>query len=287
MQNAIVETGLSEGSRSAELETWSPGLGGERVVEDVHYGWLMRDHLARYRFASRYCQRKRVLDVATGTGYGAHIVRKQGAADVVAVDREQAALDYAAQRYGTDGLRWVRADAYALPFDAEFDVVVSFETIKHLRDPEQFVRECRRTLKPGGTFLVSTPLNVGGPFVSDYHELEFTRAEFQSLLSRHFSQVHLFGQRRELSLQLKPLGDLPMRYWTSKIQYGHGNHNWFTFIDRINKAPTMILSHLLGLGESFRAQIRPIDEPTRQSSLLNPHYYVMLGVCRANPIPRH
>jgi SAM-dependent methyltransferase len=282
MQSATVDTALSPAAGPAESEAWSPGLGGERVVEDVHYGWLMRDHLARYHFAARYCQRKRVLDVATGTGYGAHILREEGAREVVAVDREQAALDYAAVRYGTDGLRWVSADAYALPFAAEFDVVVSFETIEHLKDPEQFVRECRRTIKPGGTFLVSTPLNVGGPFVSDYHELEFTRTEFQALLERHFSQVHLFGQRRELSMRIKPLGDIPMRYWTAKIQHGRGNHNFFTLIDRINKAPSMLVSRLMGLGESYRAEIRPIDEPVRQSSFLSPNYYVMIGVCRAS-----
>src|SRR5207244_3069057 len=73
-------------------EKWTPNLGGERVVEDIHYGWLMKDHLARYHFAAPYCADKRVLDVATGTGYGANILRKQGAAEVVAVDREQAAL---------------------------------------------------------------------------------------------------------------------------------------------------------------------------------------------------
>jgi hypothetical protein len=127
---------------------------------------------------------------------------------------------------------------------------------------------------------VSTPLNVGGPFVSDYHEIEFTRPEFQALLERYFPLVHLFGQRRELSMRIKPLGDRPQRYWNSHIQHGQGNHRWFTLLDRMNKAPNMLLSWMLGLGESFRTEIRPIDEPIRRSSLVNPHYYVMIGVCR-------
>jgi hypothetical protein len=55
-------------------EEWEPHLGGERVVEGIHYGWLMKDHLARYHFAAQYCRGMRVLDVATGTGYGANIL---------------------------------------------------------------------------------------------------------------------------------------------------------------------------------------------------------------------
>jgi 2-polyprenyl-3-methyl-5-hydroxy-6-metoxy-1,4-benzoquinol methylase len=269
-------------ARSHSAPAWTPSLGGERVVEGIHYGWLMRDHIARYHFAAKYCQRKRVLDVATGTGYGAHILRTRGANEVVAVDREQEALAYASSRYGSDGLRWVDSDAYALPFDSEFDIVVSFETIEHLKEPERFVRECRRVVKPGGTFLVSTPLNVGGPYVSDYHELEFTRREFEALLGRYFSTVHLFGQRRELRTPVRLLGEWPDRYWRSHIQHGRGNHRLFTWMDRLNKAPNAALAWMWGLGDSFRAQIREIDEPLRGSSLLCPNYYVMLAVCRAH-----
>jgi ubiquinone/menaquinone biosynthesis C-methylase UbiE len=240
----------------------------------------MRDHLARYHFALPYCRGKRVLDVATGTGYGANILRKGGAAEVVAVDREQRALDYATQRYGTDGLRWVNADAYAVPFGTEFDVVVSFETIEHLKEPERFVIECKRLVKPGGLFVVSTPLSVGGPMCSDFHEREFSREEFEDLLHRHFPRFELFGQRRELSMMIKPLGEIPDRYWRRNLLKGRGSHNLFTVMDRLNKAPNILAAWAMGLGDSFRSKIRPIDEPTRNSPLLKPHYFIMIAVCR-------
>jgi SAM-dependent methyltransferase len=270
--------------RSADAEAlspapWTPHLGGERVVEGIHYGWLMRDHLARYEFAVERCREKRVLDVATGTGYGASILRRNGAREVVAVDREQGALDYAAQRYGTDGLSWVNADAYQLPFEREFDVVVSFETIEHLKEPERFVRECKRLIKPGGLFIVSTPENVGGPYCSPYHELEFTRAEFRTLLERHFPCVDLLGQRRELSMAVRPLGDLPERYWWSHVESGRVDMRLFTLLDRFNKAPNLFLAWLCGMGERYRRAIRPIDEPVRESVLLKPHYFAMIAIC--------
>jgi 2-polyprenyl-3-methyl-5-hydroxy-6-metoxy-1,4-benzoquinol methylase len=266
-------------AESVAPDRWTPDLGGERVVEGIHYGWLMRDHLARYEFAVELCRGKRVLDVATGTGYGASILRRSGAREVVAVDREQGALDYAAERYGTDGLRWVNADAYQLPFEREFDVVVSFETIEHLKDPERFVRECKRLIKPGGLYIVSTPENVGGPFCSIYHELEFTRAEFRALLGRHFPRVELLGQRRELSMALRPLGNLPERYWHSRIRSSSFSARLFTVLDRVNKAPNLALAWLCGMGDRYRRRIRPIDEPLRESALLRPHYFAMIAIC--------
>jgi len=242
----------------------------------------MKDHMARYELASEHCTGKRVLDVATGTGYGANILRKRGAAEVVAVDREQAALDYGRERYGEDGLQWVNADAYALPFDKEFDVVVSFETIEHLTEPERFVEQCKSVLRPGGTYLVSTPVNTGGSFVSPYHELEFSVDEFRGLLTRHFPSVKILGQRRELSMAIKPLGNLPWRYWNKTFESGQGSHKLFTLMDRVNKVPNYLLAWAMGLGEKVREQTKPIDEPIRKSFLLKPQYYVMIGICKVD-----
>lgn len=260
--------------------TFEAGLGGERVVEDVHYGWLMRDHMARYEFMAPWCQGKRVLDVATGTGYGANILRRNGASEVVAVDRNQGALDYAADRYGGDGLVWVFGDAYDLPFQREFDVVVSFETIEHLKEPERFVVQCKKALKADGMFAVSTPENVGGPFVSEFHELEFSREQFRVLLERHFSSVDLMGQRRELATPIRPLGSVPERYWQRILDQRRGSHKMYTILDRLNKAPNHVLAGLRGYREPWRRQILPIDEPIQVSRFLKDQYYVMIALCR-------
>jgi SAM-dependent methyltransferase len=262
--------------------TWTPNLAGERVVEGIHYGWLMRDHLARYQFATKYCRRRRVLDLATGTGYGASILRKYGAREVVGVDCDPGVLSYAKERYGTFGLDWVRADAYELPFEAEFDVVVSFETIEHLKDPERFVAQCRKALKPGGLFIVSTPESAGGPMCSAFHEFEFTRNEFAELLETNFSHFELFGQRRELAEAIRPFGNLPQRYWDANVRSKRYSHTLYTLMDRLNKLPSHLLAWASGLGESYRQRIVPIDEPIRYSPLLKENYFAMIGVCRTD-----
>jgi SAM-dependent methyltransferase len=44
-----------------------------------------------------------------------------------------------------------------------FDTVISCETIEHLADPVQALRELHRVLRPGGCLLLTTP-NYFGPF---------------------------------------------------------------------------------------------------------------------------
>lgn len=45
-----------------------------------------------------------------------------------------------------------------MPFaDATFDAIVSVEGIEHLENPTQFLRECRRVLRPGGLLFLTTP----------------------------------------------------------------------------------------------------------------------------------
>lgn len=68
--------------------------------------------------------------------------------------------------YGADGaqvchergLPVMRADATKLPLaDNSLDLVTAFDVLEHLEDDDACVREVRRVLKPGGTFLVAVP----------------------------------------------------------------------------------------------------------------------------------
>ncbi len=49
------------------------------------------------------------------------------------------------------------ADALKMPFEGNsFDLVWSLESGEHMPDKQQFLQECYRVLKPGGTLLVAT-----------------------------------------------------------------------------------------------------------------------------------
>ncbi len=102
------------------------------------------------------------LDVCCGTGAAMRVLRPLCRERVVGVDLSQGMLDEARRRLadapGTAPLEFVRADALALPFSAEFDVVTSFGAFGHIleEDEPRLVEGIARALRPGGRFLFVT-----------------------------------------------------------------------------------------------------------------------------------
>ena len=121
---------------------------GERLLPEHHGGQLVHaEHLARYRLAAQLAPGRRVLDCACGEGYGAALMAAAGAKSVTAADIDQATVDHVRDRYGIDAHR---ADVRCLPFeDGAFDLVVSFETIEHVQEPERALDELARVRAPG------------------------------------------------------------------------------------------------------------------------------------------
>src|SRR5918912_1032085 len=58
--------------------------------------------------------------------------------------------------------------------------------------------EAARVLRPGGVFVASTPRADKTTTSPDnpFHRVELSRADFESVLRRFFSEVELYGQRR-------------------------------------------------------------------------------------------
>jgi ubiquinone/menaquinone biosynthesis C-methylase UbiE len=102
---------------------------------------------------------KTVLDVATGGGHTALAFALAGA-QVTATDLTPemvAAARAFVQANGGEGVRLGVAPAEDLPFaDAGFDLVTCRIAAHHFADPERFVREAARVLKPADSCCWST-----------------------------------------------------------------------------------------------------------------------------------
>jgi SAM-dependent methyltransferase len=123
-------------------------------------------------------------------------------------------------------IRFANVDLNAgLPFKSEqFDAIFSGEVIEHLLDTESFIRECHRTLKKGGLFVLTTPnllywqnvveFVLGNQFYYvDYRQGQEGHVRY--FVPKTLSQVLT---RQGFAIErLTTLGDIGARRWSLKV----------------------------------------------------------------------
>lgn len=121
-------------------------------------------HIARYQWAATFVRPgDTVLDAACGLGYGSYLVQcGTMAAKTMGIDGSRYAIDYASVNF-TPMVTNLTFSEGMLPEvlnsipDNSIDVVISFETLEHVREPEHVLAEFNRVLTPGGRVIVSVP----------------------------------------------------------------------------------------------------------------------------------
>ena len=173
-------------------------------MPDVQHGEVVHaEHLVRYLVAAELAPDRRVLDAACGEGYGTSLLASAGARSAVGVDLDESTIAHAAVRHA--GTEFVRGDVRQLPFEeGAFDLVVSFETIEHVRDAGAVIDEFRRVLAGDGLLLASTPNKHRYLVENEFHEREFFHEEFLELLRGRFPIVEPMLQHNWLTSAVLP-----------------------------------------------------------------------------------
>lgn len=119
-----------------------------RASDRDHFLWL-RDHgLADF-------ENRTILDLGCGSGYLCSQAAAAGAKLAVGVDIESPPLASSTWRYLSTNLD---QDTWPETVGAtEFDLVLAFDIIEHLRSPVAFVEGCRALLRSGGRLVLTTP----------------------------------------------------------------------------------------------------------------------------------
>lgn len=74
-----------------------------------------------------------------------------------------------------------------------FDIIVSFETIEHVPNDLDLLKEFHRILRPGGILVCSTP-NEWPIKIATHHVREYNKDSFCRLLNNYFELDGLYNQ---------------------------------------------------------------------------------------------
>lgn len=167
--------------------TEAPGIGATKEQLSMLY--------TRYQWAAHRSNDKDVLEIACGTGQGLGYIA-QTAKKVVGGDIDEKNLQSAKQYYkNRPNIEICKLDAHQLLFpEKSFDIIIFYEAIYYLQQPEQFLKECQRLLRSSGELLICTVNKEWSDFnPSPFSTHYFSAKELSQLLKKYQFKVDLFG----------------------------------------------------------------------------------------------
>lgn len=147
-------------------------------------------HLERYVWACLYCHKKRVLDVGAKDGYGSHLL-STFAEHITIADIDMWRLDKAEAMYKF----LCAADIQVVDFEKEFpkgkyDVLVAFDVIEHLENPDFFMQNVVEHLEEDGLLLFSVPHMIE----NEVHKVLFDEQKIKDLVGKYLKMEEFYIQ---------------------------------------------------------------------------------------------
>lgn len=97
---------------------------------------------------------KHILDIGCASGTMTQKISQILNGNITAIDAYPSAIKSAKKKYPK--INFIVADAHKLPFKSNyFDIVISYETLEHLINPTQALKEIRRVLKKEGKAIIA------------------------------------------------------------------------------------------------------------------------------------
>jgi len=151
-------------------------------------------HVERYALLRQYCA-GHVVDIACGSGYGSHLIATNpDVTHVTGVDLDADAIAHAQRHFASPRVTFQRASVADFTSDRAIDLVVSVETIEHLKDLSLFGDFLARNRV--GRFIITYPSKKTTHYNKfHFHDLNVTQVKklfAKYRLERQFNWEHEF-----------------------------------------------------------------------------------------------
>ena len=141
----------------------------ERITNDPIFNEARQSHEYRYQIIGKLTEpTDKIVDMACGTGYGRMFLKGK----YIGVDKE-------------DLCQNIVADLNTWTPDFDYDVAISFETIEHLKDYTQLVKNLKKAKR---LIALSTPI-VPTKHRNEYHLQDFTVEQVEEMF-KEFKLVY-------------------------------------------------------------------------------------------------
>lgn len=253
---------------------------GERFVPGIEDIKLEMEHYQRYLSVAKLVKGKVVLDAASGEGYGSHILA-QSAKKVIGLDIDEGAINRSKEKYKKQSnLSYVQGSIAELPIeDHSLDVVVSFETIEHVPEELQqmYLKEIKRTLRPEGFLIMSTPnkeiYSDKYDYHNEFHIKEFYKQEFLDFLQQEFKNVKLYNQFFEVTAVIDSCeeNDSTAQYFKNQDKYAQEGKYYIAVASNSKLPEDSIASVFMNEKQEYEETIDRIFELQAQVDERNAH----------------
>jgi len=146
--------------------------------------------LSAYHFAKPYIKGD-LLELGCGEGRGVELLAPL-AKSYLGIDKIEMVIDRLQQKFPDYSFQSGTFPPF--PFESDqFDTIVTFQVIEHIRADEEFIKAIHRVLKPGGVALVTTPNIKMTLSRNPWHEREYTAEQLTKICAKYFPKVEMMG----------------------------------------------------------------------------------------------
>ena len=200
-------------------------------------GTLLRWHSLKNILKHEIRDGSTILDIGGYDGYISYRLKKVFPnLMITVVDTDEIGLELAKNR----GLNVICASALELPIkDKEFNVVLCFDLIEHIKKDVKLLRELSRVLKDDGKIILTTPMKDGVSF-------PMLNKKKNEIINKNWGHV----RKGSSSEQIRELFKLNCLIIDKEDKY-------FNYFSRLVYRFTILLGiHLRGIGLLYQAIIR-------------------------------
>jgi len=197
-------------------------------------------------------QGERILDLATGTGWGSRVLAQRfPGIQVTGADIADQMLEHArsAAKAHSLAIEYRHADAESLPFaDGAFDGVVSTFGVMFVGRPEAAAAEISRVVKKGGRLVLATWKNDGNVFNMFGVMKKFMAPPPQPPPPSPFE----WGKVERLKELFGDAFELGFEEGTNQFRYGSGEQAWNLWLNHYGPTKSLAAS----LDDARRSELR-------------------------------